>query len=146
MLARLDRLGPAKEVAQVGAVLGSDFSYELLHAIHTIPEPELQRALRSLTDAELLYVRGIAPDATYQFRHALIRDAAYEALLKTRRRELHRCTADVLAQSFAEITEAQPELLAHHYTEAALTAAGHSSLAKGWAESEPALGSSRSDQ
>jgi predicted ATPase len=66
-------------------------------------------------------VRGIAPDASYQFRHALIRDAAYEALLKTRRRELHRRTADVLAQSFAEITEAQPELLAHHYTEAGLT-------------------------
>jgi predicted ATPase len=75
-MARLDRLGPAREVIQIGAVLGSDFSYALLHAIHPIPEPELQGALRSLTNAELLYVRGIAPDATYQFKHALIRDAA----------------------------------------------------------------------
>ncbi len=120
LMARLDRLGPAKEVAQIGAVLGSDFSYALLHAMHPIPEPELQRALRSLVDAELLYVRGIVPDASYQFKHALIRDAAYEALLKTRRRELHRRTANVLDQSFADMTEAQPELLAHHYTEAGL--------------------------
>jgi len=86
LMARLDRLGPAREVIQIGAVIGSDFSYALLHAVHPIPEPDLQRALGRLTDAELLYVRGIAPDATYQFKHALIRDAAYETLLKTRRR------------------------------------------------------------
>ena len=90
LMARLDRLGPAKEVIQVGAVIGSEFSYELLHAVHPIAEADLQPALGSLTDAELLYVRGIAPDATYQFKHALIRDAAYEALLKSRRKELHR--------------------------------------------------------
>ena len=84
LMARLDRLGPAKEVIQVGAVIGSEFSYELLHAVHPIPEEDLQRALRSLADAELLYVRGIAPEATYQFKHALIRDAAYEALLRSR--------------------------------------------------------------
>jgi predicted ATPase len=70
LLARLDRLGPAREVIQIGAVLGSDFSYELLHAVHPIPESDLQQALRSLTDAELLYVRGLAPEATYQFKHA----------------------------------------------------------------------------
>src|SRR4029077_10349939 len=90
LMARLDRLGPAKEVIQVGAVIGSEFSYELLHAVHPIAEEELQRALRTVADAELFYVRGIAPDATYQFKHALIRDAAYEALLKSVRKDLHR--------------------------------------------------------
>jgi predicted ATPase len=122
LMARLDRLGAAKEVAQVGAVIGGEFSYELLLAVYTIPEEDLQRALRSLADAELLYVRGIAPDATYQFKHALIRDAAYEALLKTRRRELHRHVATVLNQRFPELAEAHPELLARHYTEAELSA------------------------
>ena len=89
LMARLDRLGPPKEVLQIGAVIGTEFSYELLRAVHPIVEEELQRALRNLADAELLYVRGIAPDATYQFKHALIRDAAYEALLKSRRKDLH---------------------------------------------------------
>src|SRR5262249_50793379 len=74
------------------------------------------------TDTELLYVRGIAPEATYQFKHALIRDAAYEALLKTRRRELHRRVADVLSQEFPDLAQEQPEILAHHYTEAGLLA------------------------
>ena len=121
LLARLDRLGPAREVIQIGAALGSDFSYELLHAVYPIPESDLQQALRTLTDAELLYVRGLAPEATYRFKHALIRDAAYGLLLKTRRRELHRRIANVLDQSLPAIAEAHPELLAHHYTEAALT-------------------------
>src|ERR1700730_12294391 len=82
LMARLDRLGPSKEVIQVGAVIGSEFSYELLHAVHPIGEGDLQAALRKLTDAELLYIRGFAPDASYQFKHTLIRDAAYESLLK----------------------------------------------------------------
>jgi hypothetical protein len=99
-LARLDRLGPAREVIQIGSVLGGDFSYELLDAVHPIAEPDLQRALRSLTDAELLYVRGIAPEATCQFKHALIRDAAYEALLKSRRKELHRLVAGAIDRRF----------------------------------------------
>jgi predicted ATPase len=93
LTARLDRLGPAREVAQLGAVIGREFSYELLHAIHPAPEDQLQAALKTVTDAELLYVRGIPPEATYRFKHALIQDAAYEALLKTRRRELHRHVA-----------------------------------------------------
>src|SRR6266851_5585301 len=93
LMARLDRLGPAKEVAQVGAVIGGEFSYDLLQAVHPIAEEDLQRALRKLADAEMLHVRGIAPDATYQFKHALIRDAAYEALLKSRRKDLHRLVA-----------------------------------------------------
>src|SRR5215472_14741258 len=85
LMARLDRLGAAKEILQIGAVIGIEFSYELLHAIHRIPEEALQQALLGLSDSDLLYVRGIAPDAIYLFKHALIRDAAYEALLKSRR-------------------------------------------------------------
>ena len=121
LMARLDRLGPAKEVAQVAAVIGSEFSYELLHAVHPIADEDLQRALRSLADAELIYVRGIAPDATYQFKHALIRDAAYEALLKSRRKELHRLGAHTISETFAALEETLPEVLARHWTEAGET-------------------------
>jgi hypothetical protein len=117
-MARLDRLGPAREVIQIAAVLGGDFSYELLHAVHPIADPDLQRALRSLTDAELLYVRGIAPEATYQFKHALIRYAAYEALLKSRRKELHLIVARAVDAQFPAFKEAHPEVLARHWTEA----------------------------
>src|SRR5712692_1874871 len=118
LMARLDRLGPAKEVIQVGAVIGSDFSYELLHAVHPMAEVDLQRALSILTDAELLYVRGIAPEATYQFKHALIRDAAYEALLKSRRKALHLFVARTIDEKFPIIKETHTELLARHWTEA----------------------------
>jgi class 3 adenylate cyclase/tetratricopeptide (TPR) repeat protein len=121
LMARLDRLGQAKEVAQVGAVIGSEFSYELLHAVHSIDEADLQRALRTVADAELIYVRGIAPDATYQFKHALIRDAAYEALLKSVRRDLHRLVARTINEKFSTLKEAQPEVLARHWTEAGET-------------------------
>src|SRR5712671_597906 len=117
-MARLDRLGPAKELIQVGAVLSSEFSYELIHAVYPIAEGELQAALRSLADAELLYVRGLAPDATYQFKHALIRDAAYEALLKSRRKELHLIVARTIEEKFPALKEAHPEVLARHWTEA----------------------------
>jgi hypothetical protein len=81
LMARLDRLGPGKEVIQIGAVNGSEFSFEVLNAVHPIAEQDLQGALKSAIDAELVYVRGIVPGASYQFKHALIRDAAYEALL-----------------------------------------------------------------
>ncbi len=121
LMARLDRLGPAKEVAQVGAVIGRDFSYELLRAVFQVPEAELQGALRELADVELLHVRGIAPNSTYQFKHALIRDAAYEALLKSRRRELHRSVARTIDEQFPALKEMQPELLARHWTEAGET-------------------------
>ena len=126
LMARLDRLGPAKEVAQIAAVIGREFSYELLHAVYPILEAELESALRKLTDAELLYVRGIAPDATYQFKHALIRDAAYEALLKSRRKDLHLLVARTIVEKFPAIKEAHPEVLARHWTEAG--------------ETEPAIG------
>jgi class 3 adenylate cyclase/tetratricopeptide (TPR) repeat protein len=126
LMARLDRLGSAKEVLQVGSVIGGEFSYELLHAVHSLSDEDLQRELRRLTDADLLYVRGLAPDATYQFKHALIRDAAYEALLKSRRRELHRLVAHTLDEKFPAFKETQPEVLARHWTEAG--------------EAEPAIG------
>jgi class 3 adenylate cyclase/tetratricopeptide (TPR) repeat protein len=120
LMVRLDRLGPAKEVIQIGAVIGTDFSYRLLHAVHPIPDEDLQGAILSATNAELVYVRGIPPDATYQFKHALIRDAAYEALLRSRRKELHSRIAEILVEQFPERVTSAPELLAHHYTEAGL--------------------------
>jgi tetratricopeptide (TPR) repeat protein len=118
LMARLDRLGPAKEVIQIGAVLGSEFSYELLHAVYPIAEAQLQQALERLADVELLYVRGLAPEATYQFKHALIRDAAYEALLKSRRKELHFIVARTIDEKFQGFKEMHPEVLARHWTEA----------------------------
>jgi class 3 adenylate cyclase len=108
LMARLDRLGPAKTVIQTGAVIGGEFSYGLLCAVHPIAEPDLRAALAKLTDAELLYVRGSVPDATYQFKHALIRDAAYEALLKRRRRELHRQVALTIDEKFSALKEMHP--------------------------------------
>src|SRR5204863_5753234 len=106
------------EVLQVGAVIGSEFSYELLRTVLPIAEEDLQQALLDLADAEMLYLRGIVPDATYQFKHALIRDAAYEALLKTRRKELHLVVARTIDEKFPTIKEANPEVLARHWTEA----------------------------
>jgi class 3 adenylate cyclase/tetratricopeptide (TPR) repeat protein len=121
LMARLDRLGTAKEVAQLAAVIGAEFSYQLLDAVSSKAEGELQSALAKLTDAELIYPRGIPPDATYQFKHALIRDTAYEALLKSRRRELHRLVARTIDEKFKALSDTQPEVLAHHWTEAGET-------------------------
>jgi tetratricopeptide (TPR) repeat protein len=118
LMARLDRLGSAREVAQVGAAIGSEFSYELLHAVHPVAEEGLQKALRDLVSAELLYERGIAPDAIYRFKHALIRDAAYEALLISRRKELHRKVASTIDEQFPTLKETHPQVLARHWTEA----------------------------
>jgi predicted ATPase len=115
LMARLDRLGPAKEVIQVGAVIGSEFTYELLHAVRPVAQDKLQAALRKLADAELLYVRGIAPDATYQFKHALIRDAAYEALLKSRRKELHRRIAEHEEAAYGDRAGEIATEIADHY-------------------------------
>ena len=119
LTARLDRLGPAKRVAQIASVIGREFSYELILAIASMPEDDLQSALGRLADAELIYARGIPPEATYSFKHALIRDAAYDAL-QSRRKQVHeRCGVWIWTRATAET---QPELLAHHYTEAALAA------------------------
>ena len=122
LMARLDRLTTAKAVAQLGAMLGRTFSYDLLHAISPLDEATLQRELGRLVEAELLYQRGQPPQATYQFKHALIQEAAYQSLLRSTRQQYHERTAQVLAAQFAETVEAQPELLAHHYTEAGLNA------------------------
>ncbi len=119
LAARLDRLGPAREVAQIGAVLGRDFSYALLRAVGGVDDPALQSALEKLADAELLFVEGAGAQATYRFKHALIQDAAYESLLKSRRQALHRRAAEILRDD-SERAAAEPELVAHHFTEAGL--------------------------
>jgi hypothetical protein len=121
-MARLDRLGPAKEIAQVGATLGREFSYELLHSISPVEETLLQRGLKQLVAAELVYQRGLVPQAHYLFKHALIQDTAYQSVLKSTRQQSHRQIAQVLADRFPETVERQPELVAHHYTEAGLIA------------------------
>ncbi len=118
LMARLDRLGSAKEVAQIASVLGREFSYALLRAVCALPDAALQDALAKLADAELLFARGLPPDASYLFKHALVQDAAYGSLLKTRRRELHRAAARALGERLPELAAAHPELLAHHHSEA----------------------------
>jgi predicted ATPase len=118
LMARLDRLGAVKEVAQTAAVIGREFSYRLLHAVSPLPEAGLQAALRALADAELVYPRGLPPEATYLFKHTLVQETAYDSLLRARRRELHAKVARVLTEQFAQTVETQPELLAHHWTEA----------------------------
>ena len=118
LMARLDRLGSAKEVAQVGAVIGREFSHPLLAAVAGKPELELQSALDRVIEAGLLFRQGAPPDATYLFKHALVQDAAYGTLLRERRRALHARIADAIEESFADIAENQPELLAKHCAEA----------------------------
>jgi class 3 adenylate cyclase/predicted ATPase len=120
LMARLDRLGPAKEVAQIGAVIGREFSHDLLAAVALRDEAQLQSALHALVEAGLLFRQGLPPNATYLFKHALVQDAAYGALLREPRRALHARIADVLANQFVEIAGNQPELLARHCTEAGL--------------------------
>jgi class 3 adenylate cyclase/predicted ATPase len=121
LVARLDRLSSVKEVAQIGATIGREFSYSLLARASGLPEAELQVALRKLTSAQLIFPHGSPPAVAYSFKHALVRDAAYETLLKSKRGHLHGRIAQILATEFAEIAEAQPEILAHHYTQAGLT-------------------------
>src|SRR5690349_3043767 len=117
LIARLDRIGPApKEIAQIGSVLGREFAYELIEPVAQRDEGELQAALDQLGDAGLLFCRGIAPHASYLFKHALVQDAAYSTLLRRRRQELHARVAAVLEGHFADLVERQPELLAHHLT------------------------------
>ena len=120
LMARLDRLGPAKEVAQIGAAIGREFSHALLAAVVRKPEAELSSALDRLIAAGLLFRQGVPPHATYLFKHALVQDAAYGTLLREPRRALHARIAETLESQFAEIAESQPELLARHCTEAGL--------------------------
>ena len=136
-MARLDRLGPAKEVAQIGAAIGREFSHSLLTGVVARkPETAINSALDRLIDAGLLFRQGISPHATYLFKHALVQDAAYGTLLREPRRALHARIAETLESQFLEIAENQPELLARHCTEAGLIEkaaalwgkAGHRSL------------------
>jgi class 3 adenylate cyclase/predicted ATPase len=119
LAARLDRLGPAREIAQIGAVLGRDFPHALLQAVADLDEVELRSALERLAEADILFIEGDGPRANYRFKHALIQDAAYESVLKSRRRALHRRAAEILRDD-PERAAAEPELIAHHFTEAGL--------------------------
>jgi predicted ATPase len=139
LLARLDRLGPtAKEIAQIGAAIGRDFSYELLAVVALRGEAELQDALSRLTDAGLVFQRGALPDATFLFKHALVQDTAYSTLLRGPRQELHARIARALEAHSPELMESQPDLFAQHYAEAGLVEksvacwgkAGHSSATR----------------
>ena len=122
LMARLDRLGPAaKEVAQIGAVLGREFAYELIEPVAQRDEGELQATLEQLNDAGLLFCRGTAPHSSYLFKHALVQDTAYGTLLRGKRQELHARVAAVLERNFADLLERRPELLAHHLSAAGET-------------------------
>jgi predicted ATPase/class 3 adenylate cyclase len=120
LMARLDRLSPIKEIAQMAAVIGREFSYDLLAAVSTASDKELADALAQLAEAELVFRRGVPPRATYTFKHALVRDVAYESLLRSKRQQFHGRIAEVLEEQFPEVSETQPELLANHFTEAGL--------------------------
>ncbi|UWU77877.1 AAA family ATPase [Bradyrhizobium huanghuaihaiense] len=120
LLARLDRLAPAREVAQVAAAIGREFSHELLAMTAQLPENELLAALDDLVGSGLVFRRGTPPQATYSFKHALVQDAAYATLVRAKRQRLHARIAAALDQHFPETVQAQPELLAHHYTKAEL--------------------------
>jgi class 3 adenylate cyclase/predicted ATPase len=121
LMARLDRLSTVKTVAQLGAAIGRTFAYELLQAVAPLDEAILQHGLQQLVAAELVYQRGRPPQATYMFKHALIQDTAYQSLLRSTRQQYHQRIAQVMEARFPDLCETQPELLAHHYTEAGLT-------------------------
>jgi predicted ATPase len=120
LMARLDRLMTGKVIAQLGATIGRQFSYTLLQAVVQLNDRTLHEELHRLVEAEIVYQRGMPPQSTYVFKHALIQDAAYESLLKSTRQHYHQRIAQVLESQFPETVEGQPELLAHHYTEAGL--------------------------
>jgi|RhiMetdeSRZDD1v2_1073273.scaffolds.fasta_scaffold00425_30 class 3 adenylate cyclase/tetratricopeptide (TPR) repeat protein len=120
LMARLDRYMPVKEIAQIGAAIGREFSYEVIAAVSPRSKTELDDSLERLTASGLAFCRGKPPEATYTFKHALVQDAAYDSLLKSRRQELHRKIARVLEERFPNIKNTEPEIVAHHFTEAGL--------------------------
>jgi len=130
LTARLDRLGTVKELAQIGAVIGREFSYRLLASVSPLSSPALNAALAQLAAPELIFVRGEPPEATYVFKHALVQDAAYSTLVRGKRQELHARIADALEREFPETVENQPELVAHHLIQAGLTERGLNYLRK----------------
>jgi class 3 adenylate cyclase/adenylate kinase family enzyme len=121
LTARLDRLGPSKKVAQIGAAIGREFSYRLLAAVAPVSGPSLQNALDQVAACGLISVRGEPPDATYIFKHALVQDAAYSTMVRSKRQQLHCRIADALMAGFPETVETQPELMAYHLAQAGLT-------------------------
>jgi class 3 adenylate cyclase/predicted ATPase len=120
LMARLDRLAPVKEVAQIGAIIGREFSHELLDAVTQLDAADLDRGLSELVRAELIFRRGTPPEATYSFKHAMVQEAAYQSLLKSKRQQLHARIASVLQERFPDFAEQRPEELARHLTEAGL--------------------------
>jgi predicted ATPase len=118
LMARLDRFAPVKEIAQIGATIGREFSYELIAGVAPHPRPELDQALAQLAASGLAFQLGTPPDAVYTFKHALVQDAAYDSLLRRRRQELHGKIAKSIERQYPNIEATEPELLAHHYTEA----------------------------
>jgi len=138
LLARLDRLGSARPVAQIGAAIGRQFSYPVVHAVSRLPEDELLAALAQIVASELVFQRGTPPEAVYSFKHALVQDAAHTSLLRSVRQQLHAQIADALETHFPELLDTQPELFAQHYAEAGLVEksvtywgkAGHRSVAR----------------
>ena len=139
LMARLDRLGPARDVGQIGAVIGRGFFYRLLRDVAGMDDAPLQAALEKLADADILLVQGLPPDADYRFKHALIQDAAYENLLKSRRQVLHRRVAEALLDH-TSTAAAEPELLAHHFTQAGQIEAAIEWWGKAGQQSAGALG------
>jgi len=121
LMARLDRLSAIKEVAQIGAAIGREFTYRLLEAVAPISGLALQSALEQLTRAGLIFCHGAPPDSTYLFKHALLQDAAYASLLRGRRQQLHRRIADALREQFSDVAETEPQLMAHHLAQAGLS-------------------------
>jgi predicted ATPase/class 3 adenylate cyclase len=124
LLARLDRLAAVKDVAQTAAAIGREFSYSLIASVAGLPEREMQAALAQLVAAELVFQRGVPPDARYLFKHALVQDAAYESLVRSRRQQLHVQIARALEERFPDVVASEPEVLAHHFTAAGLTERG----------------------
>jgi class 3 adenylate cyclase/tetratricopeptide (TPR) repeat protein len=120
LTARLDRLSPTKEVAQIGACIGREFSYALLERVAKLPSDQLDEALDRLVASELVFQRGELPEAVYTFKHALIQDTAYEGLLHSRRAQIHQRIAETLEREFAEAATARPEVVAHHYSRAGM--------------------------
>ncbi len=120
LIARLDRLAPVKEIAQIGACIGREFSYSLLERVAAVKGEPLVQGLQQLVDSGLIFCKGALPEALYTFKHALVQDAAYDSMLKATRQQLHAQIAQVLEQEFADIVTSGPELLAHHFTQAGL--------------------------
>src|SRR5262249_36560891 len=120
LLARLDRLALTREVVQIAATLGRQFSHELISAVAQLPQHQVDESLWQLLNAELIFQQGVAPHAEYTFKHALVLDAAYSTLLRSRRRQLHARVVTVLEAQFSDVVAAEPGLLAHHSANAGL--------------------------